>query len=365
MAIRTYEQDGKVLFEIYVQGKDKLGKRLQYRRLAIQSKKEAVKIEFELKRELARLRGEVVSLHWEEWLSECIKKMKLHFKPSTIESYDKCLNKWCTPIWKGKEISKITTSEVHKVIYETLNPTLTPSTKKFILKMIKRIFQMAVEDGILARNPALGIKVEVPEVEQEVLNPEEVAKLLYEAKLNEHRFYVIWAFALFTGMRSGEMYALKWSDVDLTNKLIRVSRNWTNKSGMGPTKNRKCRNVPICADLETLLVELKANLQEFVLPRLEDWTRGQQAMVLKDFCRSIGVTPVKFHDLRATFITNMLVQGVSLAKVMSIVGHSDIDTTNKYLRKAGIEIKGATSQLGYKLPEIVGERVISFASARK
>jgi integrase len=73
-------------------------------------------------------------------------------------------------------------------------------------------------------------------------------------------------------------------------------------------------------------------------------------MVLRDFCEGIGITSVKFHDLRATFITRMLSQGVPLAVVMAIVGHSSIKTTQAYLRLAGLELKGATDKLDIELP---------------
>lgn len=72
--------------------------------------------------------------------------------------------------------------------------------------------------------------------------------------------------------------------------------------------------------------------------------------MLREFCESIGITSVKFHDLRATFITNLLARGVALARVMAVVGHTQIKTTNVYLRKAGVDVQGATSELGYSLP---------------
>jgi integrase len=87
-----------------------------------------------------------------------------------------------------------------------------------------------------------------------------------------------------------------------------------------------------------------------VLPHLIEWTHGEQAKVLKEFCRAIGITNVKFHDLRATFITNMLSQGVALVKVMSIVGHKKMETTDIYLRLAGVDIRGATEALSYSVP---------------
>jgi len=82
--------------------------------------------------------------------------------------------------------------------------------------------------------------------------------------------------------------------------------------------------------------------------------------VLRDFCRSIGITPVKFHDLRATFITQLLLRGVSLAQVMSIVGHSQLKTTNTYLRVAGTDLDGATEKLSYSLPQDELARVLEF-----
>lgn len=94
---------------------------------------------------------------------------------------------------------------------------------------------------------------------------------------------------------------------------------------------------------------------EFVLSQLPEWENGEQARITREFCQSLGITPVKFHDLRATFITNLLARGESLARVMAIVGHSQIKTTNGYLRKAGVDVQGATEKLGYDLPDEVFE----------
>lgn len=67
------------------------------------------------------------------------------------------------------------------------------------------------------------------------------------------------------------------------------------------------------------------------------------------------------HDLRATFITNLLYNGFSLAKVMSIVWHSQIKTTNGCLRRSGIDLQGATEALGIKIPmESDGATVLQF-----
>ena len=99
-----------------------------------------------------------------------------------------------------------------------------------------------------------------------------------------------------------------------------------------------------------------------VLPRLNEWTRGNQAQVLRDFCLGIGITQIRFHDLRATFITQMLSKGVSLAHVMAIVGHANHRTTQGYLRLAGLELKGATEALGISLPRLDDAKVLKLRS---
>lgn len=360
MAIRPYTLNEKRLWEVQVSGTDALGNRLQRRRRGFETRRAAEKFEFELKRELRMIKDKAIPPRWGEWLPVCIERMKLVHRPSTVENYSRTLGKWVTPSWKDKDLTDISKADVYALVYESLNPELSPWSKKTILKFIKRILQMAVEEGILARNPSIGVKVTVPETDQKVLTNSEVEIFLKEAKAYNHRFYPIWVMALLTGMRSGEMYALKWSDVDLDVGIITVKRQWTSKNGFGPTKTQRSRAVPIAEDLSKFLKELKLKNDgsEFVLPQLPEWTQGAQAEVTREFCEAIQITSIKFHDLRATFITNLLTRGETLARVMSIVGHSQIKTTNVYLRKAGIDVQGATDKLGYGVPQDISGQVI-------
>lgn len=364
MAIRTYVEDGKKLYEVYLNGFDSRGLRVQRKRKGIESIQKAKNIEFELKRELAQKREEKVPYRWKEWFDQCIAQMRLHYRPSTLFNYESQLAKWIHPKWQNLELDQIAKKDVYSAIYEDMDPKLSAHSQKSILKMVKRIFQMAVEEGVLDRNPCIGIQVRVPEVEQKVLTNTEVEIFLREAKATNHRFYPIWAMALMTGMRSGEMFALRWTDIDLEGQTISVTRQWTSRNGFGPTKTQKNRIVPVSDDLLRFLKERKlqrGSEGEFVLPQLTEWRVGTASKVTKDFCGALGITPVKFHDLRATFITNLLARGESLARVMAIVGHRELKTTNGYLRKAGVDVLGATERLGYKLPgEIAQARVLAF-----
>lgn len=361
MAIRTYNEAERKLFEVYVHGHNSRGVRVQRKRSGIETLRKAEQVEFELKRELAMLKEQKIPLRWGEWFDECMREMKITMRPSTVYNYQTQVRKWVHPHWEKIELRAITRADVHELIFEKCALIKTPNNRKTLLKLVKRLFEMAVDEGQIERNPCNGIQVRAPEVEQKVLTTIEAETFLREAAITDHRFYPIWALALMTGMRSGEMFALRWSDLDLDSRIIHVTRQWTNKNGYGPTKTQKSRIVPISDDLLAFLKELKVKrgLEESVLPRFIEWENGEQARITRDFCEIIGITPIKFHDLRATFITNLLARGESLARVMSIVGHHQLKTTNGYLRKAGVEVQGGTDKLGYKLPQMTNGQILN------
>jgi integrase len=364
MAVKSYAVKGRKLFEVYVNGFDIRGERVQMRKRGIESIKKAQDLEFEFERMLALAKEGEVHLRWNEWFVECMKLIKVSHKPSTVYTYEKVCGKWVNDFFGEKELRSITKMDLHEMLFENMpDDECTQHTRKQVLKIVKRIFQIAVDNGKLNRNPCQGMTVKVPESDMKVLTNSEAQELLAQAKLTNHRFYPIWVTALFTGMRSGELFALRWSDIDFETRQVSVVRSWSSKNGFTSTKNQKTRIVPISDELLGFLKELKLKRgnEDSVLPRLQEWQRGDAAQVLKDFCRLIKITEIRFHDLRATFITNLLARGTPLVQVMAIVGHSDMETTNVYVRKAGIEISGATQKLGYMVPTEEMGKVLELA----
>ena len=200
---------------------------------------------------------------------------------------------------------------------------------------------------------------------EEVLLYDEIKKLLVYGRLYEPKWYFVWSFAVYTGMRNGELYALKWSDIDFTegSPLIRVSRSYNKRSKeYKSTKTGENREIPICDPLMKVIKELKAwkmhkknqsskTPDEFVLPRPGLWQNGSQAQVLRGFCKEIGITPICFHSLRACFATELLKRGVPVTKVMAVGGWAELKTMRHYVRLSGIEVKGVTDPLDFSSPE--------------
>jgi integrase len=353
MTITKKMIDGKLAFEVFIKVRDKSGKQVASRK-RFSTEREAKKAELEMK---MNLEGHKTNVTWKAWVEHILERYRVEYRHSTFHNYKHCLNKWFNPVWDEKFLSEIKPSDVHHAIFEGCKET-SSYTQRGLLKIVKRVFNLAIEEGVIVRNPAVGIRVRCADANQGVLNRNEVEILLIEARKAEHRFFPHWAFALLTGMRSGELYSLRWSDVDLVTGKISISKAWTKLNGEGATKTAKSRICPISKECRRFLGELKTDFSkdsEFVLPRLWEWDQGDQAKVLKSFCLEIGITPVKFHDLRATFITQMLNNGVPLSKVMAIVGHSSLKTTQGYLRLSGKDIEGATEELNIQVPDVAAK----------
>ena len=206
------------------------GKILQKRRRKdfqgnfISSLPTAKRVEFELKRELLGQRDGQPIWKWKDWLKECLRRMRFSLKYSTIINYEKILGKWVPKYWSQRELGDFKKIDVHNLIFEDMR-SATPHQKGKVYKMLKRIFQLAVEEGFINKNPTNGIQVKVPPPKQKVLTSKEADKLLKEAQNCNHRFYAHWTVALFTGMRNGEIYALRVSDVDWDSGIIHVSNS--------------------------------------------------------------------------------------------------------------------------------------------
>ncbi|HEX7676195.1 MAG TPA: site-specific integrase [Bdellovibrio sp.] len=270
------------------------------------------------------------------------------YTPKTVENYKLCLNAH-TSKWATRPISSITTDEIRHLIKGTLADR-SPSQQKNVLKYLRGLFTYAVEKGVLGRNPVPKLKFRTADKIKSVLSEQQLRIFLEKAKEYDHEWYPIWATAVYTGMRNGELYALTWDNVDLDNRLIKVAMGWSHVDGFKDyTKNGMDRMVEIAPPLLHILKELKIKNDDsvFTLPRIDDWDAGRQAEIVRTFLLGINLPRVRFHDLRASWATACLSRGIEPVKVMSAGGWKDIKTMMIYIRKAGISIRGMTDSLNF------------------
>ena len=155
---------------------------------------------------------------------------------------------------------------------------------------------------------------------------------------------------------------MTWDKVNLDQRKILVDSSWNNKDGFKSTKSGDDRIVEIAPNLVTIVKQLKLQSggSDFVLPRISRWDKGEQARELRMFLVGIGLPPVRFHDLRATWATLRLSNGVEPVKVMVMGGWKDMKTMMIYIRKAGVDIRGCTAKLDLHDPVAKTAKVLEF-----
>lgn len=283
---------------------------------------------------------------WLEVAKDCLEFRRLRgISTGTLYSEEMCLQKYTYRNWGPRSCDSITRAEILSCVMDGMNDKA-DSHKKYFLKVLRTVFTYAVDQGYVASNPTPLLKFRMGEKIKPVLTKDRAGYFLERAWEMNSEWYSHWAMALYTGMRNGELYALKWDVVDLENGKIKVCRSWNCHDGFKDTKSGDDRIIDIAPALKPVLQDLYATrMTEFVLPRLYKWDKGEQARDLRAFLLGMGLPAIRFHDLRATWATILLGQGIEPVKVMKMGGWKDLDTMMIYCRKAGIDVDGALNGL--------------------
>jgi integrase len=284
----------------------------------------------------------------DQWYDSEFKEKRLN--PNTLRDYHHSLKNWCTEIWKTPA-DKIKRQEILRIFKNLEENGISKSFQQSLKTVINHVLNWGSDEGLISieKLPTKGISTKRTEEKlDEILTIEQVRTLLTQAKNLEHPWYPVWCFALLTGMRNGELYALKWEDISTENKMIKVSRSYNKRlREFKSTKSGDWRSVPINQELMELITKLRLQTYHtgFVLPRFRDWERGYQAKILRSFLVSIDLPSVRFHALRACFSTMLIAQGNKPIQIMKICGWKELKTMERYIRLGGIDEMGATDSL--------------------
>jgi integrase len=208
-------------------------------------------------------------------------------------------------------------------------------------RLLRAILQTAVDDDILTRNPCrIPGAGDARSPERPVLSAQEIGRLADEVPVSYRAFVLV---AGFTGLRAGEIAALRLSDLDLRrgNAVLRVNRRFYRVAGTltvdTPKSEAGARTLPLPAFVAD---ELRAHLAEFrpdagpsdlvfVTSGGRDVLDGYSQVVRRALDR-IGRTDARAHDLRHSALTSAAEHGATLATLMQMAGHSTPDAAQRY-----------------------------------
>jgi integrase len=264
------------------------------------------------------------------------------WKESTRENYLHSLNKHILPAFGSFLINEIKRKDLKFFFDKKYAEGLNLNTIKLIRAPINGILSYAVELELIESNPMrdLVLKYKKKKFEIDPLTESESHLLLEQAKtFMDGAYYPGILCALRTGMRIGEIQALKWSDIDFDNRQIEVKRSFR-KGRMTDTKNHKQRRVDMTLHLtETLKTHRTAQkrdalkngkpVSEFVFAGTRDELLNRITFknALDRCIERAKLRHVRTHSLRHSYATIRLMKGHNVGDVSYQLGHSSIKIT--------------------------------------
>lgn len=187
---------------------------------------------------------------------------------TTFEAMSTTLRKWVPFAFTDRTLESLVPDEFRSLIKEKMNRSV--SQQKNLLKYLRKMFRYFEEKNYIDKSPIPHMQFRDIKKLKAVLTKEQFEKLLKLAKECENEWHPIWEFAIKIGLRNGELFALRWDQLDLINRLITVNRNWDRKGGFRDyPKSKAHRKVEFPESLLSVIKELKEKDPEsiFVLPR--------------------------------------------------------------------------------------------------
>ena len=201
--------------------------------------------------------------------------------------------------------------------------------------MCRKALEKAVADGIIRINPAIGCKLPPKKAkEMQVLTREEMQRFMAQAKADG--YFELFLLELCTGMRRGEIVALQWDDLNMQTGELHICRQATTVKGSihicAPKTKSSIRTVILPPEIVKILAEYKKRINSrwmFPSPVKEDAPYHPSAIrkVLDRTLERAECKHVRFHDLRHTFATTALANGMDVKTLSAIIGHISSETT--------------------------------------
>lgn len=301
-----------------------------------------------------------VAQFMKRWLADVVKPAK---RPKTYVSYEQNYRCYIGPALGRRKLAQLQPADLRRMYAAMQSGELSKNGEPLAPHSIRRChavlhtaLEQALADNLVYRNVAHGLKglpsVEEGAEEATILSPEQVTRLLAQAQSGH--YHTLLTVAVYTGLRQGELFGLRWEDVDLEAGTLSVRQNLSIRKQMGQPKSRAgVRSMTLPKVCVAALREHKV-LQTEIRLMSEEWnnvglifttlqpgaakggrktlpgsplTQSVVARALKALLARAGLPQIKFHELRHTACSLMALQGVPATVAMKRMGHSDIRLT--------------------------------------
>lgn len=341
------KKDGLQKYRVRINYTDQQGNQKQLDRVAY-GKDEAKLLEMRLTKEVSETK-QSVTMSVQELYDEYMAAKKYEVRETTYDKSSRIINRYVLPYVKNVKINKLSNQILQQWKSDISNLGLAVKTCRNIFGEFRSMLNYAVRMEYLPRNPLTIVgnfkdAYAIPEHNKiQYYTPEEFKKYIFCAResvtcLNDWGYYVFFNIAFYTGMRKGEINALKWSDID--GNLIHVRRSIAQKlkgaDRETPPKNKSSyRTLQMPQPLIDILAEHKQRHMQFK-DFSEDWRICGGIACLRDtslenknkkFCALAGLNHIRIHDFRHSHASLLANEGINIQEIARRLGHSNVEIT--------------------------------------
>ncbi|MGN1102454.1 MAG: tyrosine-type recombinase/integrase, partial [Huintestinicola sp.] len=283
--------------------------------------------------------------------------IKLRVKESTYTSYFMKYEKHILLSFGDMRYDELSADKLNSFVYEKRNAGLSDKYISDIIGVIKAACRFASQRFGYADNSRYIIISKAKPAEKEMLNTTAQTDLRNYLFSNPTSSNVGILLSMATGIRIGELCALKWSDIDLEKKIITVRHTLQRiKNFFGskatkliitaPKTNSSAREIPIPEFILPILKRLETASENFLLSGTDKIIEPRTLQYrFKSILNRLNIPYVSFHSLRHLFATNCIALGFDVKTLSEILGHSSVEITlNRYVHSS-IERKAECMKL--------------------
>jgi len=280
-----------------------------------------------------------------DFLSEWLVLNETSVRPKTSDQYKQIVAQHIVPSLGMIKMKDLNPRQIQALYSKKLESGTSARTVILIHAVLRRALNHALKLGMIGRNPTLAVtRPKFKRKEMKTLSDVQVRTLLSFAEGD--RFEVLFWLAVTTGLRQGELLGLKWSDVDWTNRRLRIQRQLQRlRGGLAFSEPKSAAGRRVIA-LGIATIEKLQKHQHLQVGEIQTagkfWKENDMIFPsstgtpmdpsnlyhnFKRLLKEAGLPDVRFHDLRHTAATLMLQQGIHPKVVQERLGHSDISMT--------------------------------------